>query len=45
VIKTLNAKSVEIAMCEIWIGSEPSDQEMIWTVDLTSSRSFRDRDL
>jgi hypothetical protein len=45
VTKTMNAKSVEIAMCKISIGSEPSDQEMIWTVDLTSSRSFGDRDL
>jgi hypothetical protein len=45
VTKTLNAKSAEITMCEIAIESEPSDQEMIWTVDLTSSRSFGDRDL
>jgi hypothetical protein len=45
VIKTLNAKSAGIAMCEILIGSEPSDQEMIWTVDPTSSWSFGDRDL
>jgi hypothetical protein len=29
VTKTLNAKSVEIAMCEISIGSEPSDQVLI----------------
>jgi hypothetical protein len=45
VTKTLNAKSVEIVMCEILIESEPSDQEVIWTVELTSSRSFVDRDL
>jgi hypothetical protein len=45
VTKTMNAKSAEIAMCEISIGSELSDQEMIWTVDLTSSRRFGDRDL
>jgi hypothetical protein len=25
--------------------NQPSDQEMIWTVDLTSLRSFGDRDL
>jgi hypothetical protein len=43
--KTLNAKSVEIIMCEISTESEPSDQEVIWTVDLTSSHSFVDRDL
>jgi hypothetical protein len=30
VTKTLNAKSVEIAMCEISTESEPSDQEVIW---------------
>jgi hypothetical protein len=43
--KTLNAKNVEIAMCEILNDSEPSDKEVIWTVDLTSSWSFVDRDL
>jgi hypothetical protein len=45
VTKTLNAKSVEIAMCEISTESEPSDQEVIWTIDLTSSRSIGDQDL
>jgi hypothetical protein len=45
VTKTLNVKSVEIAMCEIPTESEPSDQDMIWTVDPTSLRSFVDRDL
>jgi hypothetical protein len=43
--KTLNVKSVEIAMCKIPTESEPSDQDMIWTVDPTSLRSFVDRDL
>jgi hypothetical protein len=45
VTKTLNAKSVDIAICEIATYLQPSDQEVIWTVDLTSSRSFVDRDL
>ena len=35
VTKTLNVKSVEIAMCEISTESEPSDQDVIWTVDPT----------
>ena len=43
--KTMNAKCAEIAMCEISIGSEPLDQEMIWTVDLNPYRSFVDQDL
>jgi hypothetical protein len=29
VTKTMNAKSAEIAMCKISIGSEPSDQVLI----------------
>jgi hypothetical protein len=33
--KTLNVKSVEIAMYEIPNDSEPSDQDVIWTVDPT----------
>jgi hypothetical protein len=45
VTKTLNVKSVEIAMCEISTESEPSYQDVIWTVDPTSLRSFKDRDL
>jgi hypothetical protein len=35
VTKTLNVKSVEIAMCEIPTESELSDQDVIWTVDPT----------
>jgi hypothetical protein len=38
-------KNPDIAMCEISIESEPSDQDVIWTVDPTSLRSFVDRDL
>jgi hypothetical protein len=45
VTKTLNIKSVEIAMCEISTESKPSDQDMIWTIDSTSLRSFVDQDL
>jgi hypothetical protein len=45
VTKTLNDKSVKIAMCEISTESKPSDQEVIWTVDPTSLRSFVDQDL
>jgi hypothetical protein len=43
VTKTLKVKSVEIAMCEISTESEPLDQDLIWTVDPTSLRSFVDR--
>jgi hypothetical protein len=35
----------DFAICEIAIESRPSDPEMIRTVDLTSHRSFGDRDL
>jgi hypothetical protein len=35
VTKTLNVKSDEIVMCEILTESEPSDQDVIWTIDLT----------
>jgi hypothetical protein len=45
VTKTLNVKSVEIAMCKIPTESEPSDQDMIWTIDPTSLQSFMDLDL
>jgi hypothetical protein len=45
VTKTLNVKSVEIVMCEISTESEPSDQDVIWTVNTTSLRSFVDQDL
>jgi hypothetical protein len=45
VTKTLNVKSVKIAMCEISTESEPSNQDMIWTIDPTSLQSFVDRDL
>jgi hypothetical protein len=45
VTKTLNVKSVKTAMCEISTESEPSVQDVIWTVDPTSLRSFVDRDL
>ena len=45
VTKTLNVKSVEITMCEIPTESELSDQDVIWTIDLTPSRSFEDWEL
>jgi hypothetical protein len=45
VTKTQNVKSVEIAMCEISTQSKPSDQDVIWTIDPTSLRSFMDQDL
>jgi hypothetical protein len=35
----------DFAICEIAIESRPSDPEMIRTVDLTSHRSFGDRNL
>jgi hypothetical protein len=38
-------KNPDIAMCEISTESEPSDQDVIWTVDPTSLRSFVDQDL
>jgi hypothetical protein len=38
-------KNSKIAMCEILTESEPSDQDVIWTIDLTSLQSFVDRDL
>jgi hypothetical protein len=43
--KIIDIRNPDFAICEITIESEPSDQEMIWTVDLTSSRSFVDQDL
>jgi hypothetical protein len=36
--RTQCIKNVQFAICEIAIESGPSDQEMIWTVDLTSYR-------
>jgi hypothetical protein len=45
VTRTLNIKNVEFTICEIATNLQPSDQEVIWTIDLTSSRSFVDRDL
>jgi hypothetical protein len=36
VTRTFTIKNVDFAICEIAIESGPSDQEMIWTVDLTS---------
>jgi hypothetical protein len=44
VTKTMNVKSVKIVMCEILTESEPSDQDMIWTIDPTSLWSFVDQD-
>jgi hypothetical protein len=45
VTRTLNIRNVEFTICEITTNLQPSDQEVIWTVDLTSSRSFVDQDL
>jgi hypothetical protein len=36
--KNIDIKNPEIAMCEIPTESEPSDQDVIWTVDLTPCR-------
>jgi hypothetical protein len=38
-------RNAEIAICNIATYLQPLDQEVIWTVDLTSSRGFVDRDL
>jgi hypothetical protein len=41
--KNINHRNPEIAICEIAIESQPLDQDVIWTVDLTPFRSFADR--
>jgi hypothetical protein len=43
--KNIEIKNPEIAMCEIPTEYEPSDQDVIWTIDLTPCRSFEDREL
>jgi hypothetical protein len=37
--------NAEIMICDIATYLQPSDQEVIWTIDLTSSWGFVDRDL
>jgi hypothetical protein len=43
--KNIDIKNPETAICEIPTESEPSDEDVIWTVDPTPYWSFKDRDL
>jgi hypothetical protein len=43
--KNIDIKNPEITMCEILTESEPSDQDVIWTVDPNPCQSFGDREL
>jgi hypothetical protein len=42
--KSLDLKNPDFAICDIAIQSQPLNQEVIWTVDLTPYRSFVNRD-
>ena len=43
--KNIDINNPKIMICEIPTESEPSDQDLIWTVDPTPYQSFGDREL
>jgi hypothetical protein len=43
--KIIDIRKSDIAICEITMQSEPSDQALIWTVDSSQWRGIGDREL
>jgi hypothetical protein len=43
--KNIDIRNPDIAICEITMQSEPSDQALIWTIDSSQWRGIGDREL